>query len=146
MSFLTRTPITEGLLPGVSPQTIKKLAGAGITTLEALAVTPARQVVELTDMGLDTAQKCTKLALDRVTGFRTAYEYLNTQGKLRIPTGSRELDATLGGGIETGIITEFSGGFGGGKTQICYTLAVTIQGEPVKAKAAVIDTENTFVA
>ena len=146
MSFLTRTPLTEDLMPGVSPQTIKKLAVVGITTLEALAVTPARQIAELTGMGLETAQKCTKLALDRVTGFRTAYEYLSaTRGRPRIPTGSAELDSILGGGIETGIITELSGSFGSGKTQICYTLAVTVQGEPMKAKAAVIDTENTFV-
>lgn len=147
MSFLTRTPLTKELLPGVSQDTIKKLAGAGITTLEALAVTPARRVVELTDMGLDTATKCTKLALDRVTGFRSAYEYMNaTQGRSRISTGSGELDAALGGGVETGIITELSGSFGSGKTQICYTLAVTVQGEPMKAKAAIIDTENTFTA
>lgn len=134
-------------MQGVSSETIKKLAGVGITTLEALAVTPARQLVELTDMGLDTAKKCTKLALDRVSGFRSAYEYLGiNQGKPRISTGSKELDAILGGGIETGAITELSGSFGGGKTQLCYTLAVNVQAEPLKAKAAVIDTENTFIA
>lgn len=147
MSFTTRTPLTDELLSGVSSQTIKKLAGVGITTLEALAVTPARQIAELTGMGLDTAKKCTKLALDMVSGFKSAYEYLGAfQGKPRISTGSRDLDNILGGGVETGSILELSGGFGSGKTQICYTLSVLVQAEPLNAKAAVIDTENTFIA
>lgn len=96
-------------------------------------------------MGQDTAEKCTKLALNMVGGFKTASEHWNTiKDKPMISTGCKELDATLGGGIETGVITELSSGFGCGKTQLCYTLSVMVQGEPFKAKAAVIDTENTF--
>jgi RecA/RadA recombinase len=41
--------------------------------------------------------------------------------------GSTELDNVLGGGIETGSLTEIFGEFRTGKTQICHTLCVTCQ-------------------
>lgn len=37
------------------------------------------------------------------------------------------MDALLGGGIETGSITEFFGEFRSGKTQLMHTLCVTSQ-------------------
>lgn len=46
---------------------------------------------------------------------------------IHITTGSKELDKVLGGGIETGSITELFGEFRTGKTQLCHTLAVTCQ-------------------
>lgn len=46
---------------------------------------------------------------------------------IQLTTGSKELDRLLGGGIETGSITEIFGEFRTGKTQICHTLAVTCQ-------------------
>lgn len=42
-------------------------------------------------------------------------------------TGAKQLDALLGGGIETGSITEFFGEFRSGKTQLMHTLCVTSQ-------------------
>lgn len=54
----------------------------------------------------------------------------------------------MGGGIETGSITEIFGEFRTGKTQLCHTLAITCQlplshggGE---GKCLYIDTEGTF--
>jgi len=46
---------------------------------------------------------------------------------IQLTTGSKELDRLLGGGIETGSITEIFGEFRTGKTQLCHTLAVTCQ-------------------
>lgn len=46
---------------------------------------------------------------------------------IRITTGATALDAILGGGIETGSITELFGEFRTGKTQIAHTLCVTCQ-------------------
>lgn len=42
-------------------------------------------------------------------------------------TGAKQIDALLGGGIETGSITEFFGEFRSGKTQLMHTLCVTSQ-------------------
>merc|ERR1712217_1020511 len=63
-------------------------------------------------------------------------------------TGSSMLDGLLGGGIETGSITEIFGEFRCGKTQLCHTLCVACQ-LPIdqgggESKALYIDTEGTF--
>jgi len=61
-------------------------------------------------------------------GFTTATEFHQRRsGLLQITTGSGELDKLLGGGIETGAITELFGEFRTGKSQICHMLAVTCQ-------------------
>jgi DNA repair protein RAD51 len=58
------------------------------------------------------------------------------------------LDKLLGGGMETGSITEMFGEFRTGKTQICHTLCVTSQLPKQDGggggKALYIDTEGTF--
>jgi DNA repair protein RadA len=67
----------------------------------------------------------------------------------RISTGSKNLDYLLGGGIETGAVTEFFGEPGTGKTQICLTLSVmvsqTVSKGGLDARALYIDTENKFI-
>ena len=61
-------------------------------------------------------------------GFTTATEFHQKRAELiLLTTGSKELDKLLGGGIETGSITEIFGEFRTGKTQLCHTLAVTCQ-------------------
>jgi len=150
MSFTTQTPLEKGTLDRVTEPTIKKLRDAGITTVEALVVTPPRQIVDITGIGIETAERAIKKARELVDpGFMTAKElHEKIRPAPRCTTGSKELDRILGGGIETGVITELIGGFGSGKTQICMTLAVTAQ-QPTErgglgGRIAVIDTENTF--
>lgn len=82
-------------------------------------------------------------------GFSTANEYAKQREEMiKITTGSQELDNLLGGGLESGNLTEVFGEFRTGKTQLCHTLAVTSQlpqdmggGE---GKVLYIDTEGTF--
>ena len=82
-------------------------------------------------------------------GFTTATEFHIRRSELIcITTGSSQLNALLGGGIETGSITEIFGEFRTGKSQICHTLAVTCQ-LPIEmgggeGKCLYIDTEGTF--
>lgn len=58
------------------------------------------------------------------------------------------MDQLLGGGVETGSITEMFGEFRTGKTQLCHTLAVTCQLPIAKGggegMAMYVDTEGTF--
>lgn len=83
------------------------------------------------------------------TGFTTANQVMQQRGEIiKITTGCTALDAILGGGLETGSITEIYGEYRCGKTQICHTLCVTCQ-LPVdmgggEGKALYIDTEGTF--
>lgn len=62
---------------------------------------------------------------------------------MRLPTGCNSLDTLLGKGIESGIITEFFGEGGSGKTNICLQLAKNVA---LKDKKTIfIDTEGVSV-
>ena len=82
-------------------------------------------------------------------GFSSATDFDKLRKEiLYITTGSSELDKLLGGGIETGSLTELIGEFRTGKTQLCHTLAVTCQlpfeNGGGQGKCLWIDTEGTF--
>jgi DNA repair protein RadA len=75
--------------------------------------------------------------------FIAAGELRNQKGE-RLSTGSKNMDnlfGDIGGGIETGAITQFYGPPGSGKTQLCYTICAMLRSE---YKAVYIDTESTF--
>jgi DNA repair protein RadA len=143
--------LEPGILKGVASTTVNKLLKSGFTTIEAIAHTPAREVADLSGMGSDTALKVCRLARMHVDpGFIPALEVLDMrQNMIRCTTNSKELDRILGGGVETGAITELIGEYGSGKTQICFAISVTSQ-LPVEeggfdGNVCVIDTEGTFM-
>lgn len=59
---------------------------------------------------------------------------------MRVPLGVPSLDALLGGGVESGALTEFFGEAGTGKTNLCLQLAVNVARE--NKKVLYIDTEG----
>ncbi len=62
---------------------------------------------------------------------------------MKLSTGCSSLDSLLGGGIESGIITEFYGKGGSGKTNICLQLA---KNTALKGKKSIyIDTEGVSI-
>jgi DNA repair protein RadA len=135
---------------GIGPATAEKLRAAGITTVEALAITPVRTLVEIADISEDKAAEITQNARNLLSiRFTTAKEVLSRRSNIGyITTGSKALDSLLGKGIETQAITEVIGEFGSGKTQLCHQLSVTVQ-LPIEkgglsGKALYIDTEGTF--
>ena len=143
--------LEPGTFKGVTSATITKLIKAGYTTVESVAYAPAKEISKSSGMGSETALKVCKLARMQVDpGFIPATEVMEMRMAMkRCNTGSKELDRILGGGVETGSITELIGEFGSGKTQICFTLSVLAQ-LPVEeggygANVCVIDTEGTFM-
>ncbi|KAG8219756.1 Rad51-domain-containing protein [Butyriboletus roseoflavus] len=134
---------------GIHANDIKKLADAGLHTVEAVAFTPKKNLMAIkapsgpVNHNTRLAQKIVPL------GFQSATEVHARRSELvHITTGSKQLDALLGGGIETGAITELFGEFRTGKSQLCHTLSVTCQ-LPVsmgggEGKCLYIDTEGTF--
>ncbi|MEM2192462.1 MAG: DNA repair and recombination protein RadA, partial [Candidatus Hadarchaeales archaeon] len=74
--------------------------------------------------------------------------YERRKGLARISTGSSALDKILGGGIETGGVTEVFGEFGSGKSQLAHQLSVNVQlpreQGGLDGRVIYIDTENTF--
>lgn len=61
---------------------------------------------------------------------------------MHISTGSKALDALLGGGVRTGMLTDVYGPAGSGKSQLCFALCAgcALAGR----KALFIDTAGTF--
>ncbi|KII75020.1 DNA repair protein RAD51 1 [Thelohanellus kitauei] len=135
---------------GISAVDIKKLEEAGFNTVEAVAFTPKKVLLNIKGISEAKADKIQAEAIKLVPmGFSTATEYhLKRSELIQITTGSKELDKLLNGGIETGSITEIFGEFRTGKTQLCHQLCVTCQlpidNGGAEGKAIYIDTEGTF--
>ncbi|KAI0932092.1 RecA recombinase Rhp51 [Taiwanofungus camphoratus] len=135
---------------GINAQDVKKLAETGLHTVEAVAYTPKKTLMQIKGISEQKADKILAEAHKIIPlGFQSATEVHARRSELvHITTGSKNLDALLGGGVETGAITELFGEFRTGKSQICHTLAVTCQ-LPIdmgggEGKCLYIDTEGTF--
>jgi DNA repair protein RadA len=136
-------------LRGIGPATAEKLKKMGYTTIESLATASVQELTQImgeksANLIISEARKC----LISVPFIR-ADEYLKIRSLVeKLTTGSRALDALLGGGLETQSITEIYGEFGTGKSQICHELCVRVQlpreQGGLGGGALYIDTENTF--
>ena len=120
-------------------------------TVIALAACPPEEVARRCEISQKTAERAVNQARKQI-GMAdpvTADELLEERiTKPRITTSSQQLDEILGGGIAVGAITEFSGAFATGKTQLAFQLCINVQ-RPIEeggleGKALFIDTENTF--
>ncbi len=138
-------------LPGIGSTTAEKLREAGFTDLMELAVASPGDVAEAAEIGTAIAQKIIGEARRKadVGQFESGTTLLERRKKLgRVTAGAKSLDELLGGGVETQAITEFSGEFGSGKTQLGHQIAVNVQ-LPVDqgglaGEVVYIDTESTF--
>jgi DNA repair protein RAD51 len=135
---------------GITMNDIKKLKAEGYHTIESIAYTPKKTLLLVKGISEAKADKISQEASKVVPlGFTTASEFHSRRSELIcLTTGSKQLDTLLGGGIETGSITEVFGEFRTGKSQLCHTLAVTCQ-LPIdmgggEGKCLYIDTEGTF--
>ncbi len=133
---------------GINSRQIKLLQESGISTAEALAMSPANVVAGIDGLGDKTAKKLIWNARNALgmTEFISA-EKINDNVEY-ITTGSSGLNKILGGGFQTGKLTEVYGPFKSGKTNLAHTISGTVQ-LPIKdggldGNVAYIDTENTF--
>jgi DNA repair protein RadA len=133
-------------LPGVGAATAEKLQAAGFDSMLAIAVASPGELVETGGLTEVTARKVIQAARQALEmGFESGIDLLaKRQNIVKIQTASKALNDLLGGGFETGAITECFGEFGSGKTQIGHTLAVLSQKQEEDVYAVYIDTENTF--
>ncbi len=133
-------------LPGVGAATAEKLATVGYNNLMSIAVATPGELIEATGASEASAKKMIIAARSNLDmGFESGADVLEKRNNItRISTGSNVFNTLMGGGFETGAITECFGEFGSGKTQIGHLLAVNCQKEDPSAVAVYIDTENTF--
>jgi len=137
---------------GIAKTDITKLKQGGFHTIEAISHATLRKLTDVKGISDQKAQKLKDVIKQNqlvCSGFTTATHRLEAyKDVIFISTGSSDLDMLLGGGIETGSVTEIFGEFRTGKTQICHTLCVTAQ-RPLdqggaEGRVIYIDTEGTF--
>ena len=137
-------------IEGVGPATLKKLREAGIVSVRALALISKAKLMEDAGVGEKTASKLIKVAQDiENMGFKSADLVWEKRKEMKkLTTGSSNLDDLLGGGIETGALTELYGEYRTGKTQLAHQLCVNVQlpyeEGGLNGSALYIDTEGTF--
>jgi len=133
---------------GIAARQIKLLQENGISTAEALAMSPHPTVASIDGLGEKTAKKLIWNARNALgmTEFTPAVKI--DDNVEYFTTGSAELDRILGGGFQTGKLTEVYGPFKSGKTALAHTISVTVQLPEKKGgidgAVAYVDTENTF--
>ncbi len=123
-------------LKGIGTDSADKIIDFGIATIQELAQTPS---IILRSLGLKNVDKLLFDAREycKLNKLHTANEIIP---KWKLPTGVKLLDAAIGGGIESQVITECFGPFASGKTQTAQTLA--IKALELGGEAIYIDTEN----
>ena len=137
-------------LPGVGDATAEKLIESGYDSLMAIAVATPSELVELVGMGDAVAKKLINIARNKVDmGFESGEDLLKRREQIiKITTGVKAFNDLMGGGFETGCITECFGEFGASKSQIAHAMAINVQLPRDKGgaegMAVFIDGEGTF--
>ncbi|MBK5112000.1 MAG: DNA repair and recombination protein RadA [Candidatus Heimdallarchaeota archaeon] len=137
-------------LESVTSELFDKLEAAGFSTIESISWLTPEELAEKIEIDSVTAKTIIAEAVANVEQKPiSAADLLKKEEKrLKITTGSKELDTLLGGGIYTGEITEISGEFATGKTQLCFQLSINVQLPPEEGGLGggvyYIDTEGTF--
>ena len=133
-------------LPGVGAATAEKLESAGYHDMMSVAVATIGQLCETAGVSESVARKMINAARGSMKmGFETGADVMRRREQVsKLSTGSDFFNALMGGGFETGAVTECFGEFGSGKTQIGHLLAVNTLKTYPSASVIYIDTENTF--
>ena len=131
---------------------IKKLQEYGLNTIGQVLQVSMRELVSikgLTEAKIDKIRESARKLDSRGSAFKTGVEVKEKRKQvLHITTGSTALDKILGGGLETGSISEAFGEFRTGKTQLAHTLCCTSQLSYEmgggQGKVIYLDTEGNF--
>ena len=107
---------------GINKNDINKLKQGGFHTIESISHSTLRKLTDVKGISDQKAQKLKDIIKQNqlvCSGFTTATHRLEAyKDVIFISTGSSDLDMLLGGGIETGSVTEIFGEFRTGKTQV----------------------------
>ncbi|MEM0184227.1 MAG: helix-hairpin-helix domain-containing protein [Thermoproteus sp.] len=132
-------------LEGVGPQTAKKLAEAGITSVRQLL---EFTVEELASLGIEPERAAKILeSAAKAVGVNTVVKAKDLKSKQykTFKTFVAEFDEkTPWGGIREAFIYEFAGEFGAGKSMLAHQISVAALAQGFTPNVVYVDTENTF--
>jgi DNA repair protein RadA len=132
-------------ISGIGPTTRTRLEEAGYGSKESIALATKAQLTEISGIAEKTAALLIREARARFDlGLKKGTEYEEAaKTRIKLTSGSKAFDKLLGGGFETGSITELAGENGCGKTQIAHQLAINCI-KFLDQDVVWIDTEGTF--
>lgn len=132
-------------IAGIGPTTRKRLEEAGYGSKEAIALATRSQLTGISGIAEKTASLLIREARARFDlGLKKGTDYEESaKTRVMLSSGSKAFNELLGGGFETGSITEIAGENGCGKTQIAHQLAVNCV-KYLDQDVIWIDTEGTF--
>ncbi|MDH5646086.1 MAG: DNA repair and recombination protein RadA, partial [Candidatus Heimdallarchaeota archaeon] len=139
-------------LEKLDPETTKALVKAGYKSMKSIAIAIPADIIGDTGLSESVVEEIIAKSISNVSfPPLSAAELLKIeQNKGKLTTGSNSLDDLLAGGPWTGEITEISGVFSTGKSQLCFQLAVTAQLDRgsggLEGKVFFVDSEGTFSA
>lgn len=130
---------------GIGPTTRKRLEDAGYGSKESIALATRSQLTDISGIAEKTASLLIREARARFDlGLKKGTEYEEAaKTRVKLTSGSKAFDELLGGGFETGAITEIAGENSCGKTQIAHQLAINCV-KYLDLDVIWIDTEGTF--
>ena len=102
------------------PEDLAGAAGTNLQTANSIRIA----AISLLAKGLLSRERTNRLFITTADKIKITEISNAVRG---IPTGSTNIDSLFGGtGIETGVITQFYGESGSGKTQLCHTLSAQV--------------------
>uniref|UniRef100_A0A914PBP9 RecA family profile 1 domain-containing protein n=1 Tax=Panagrolaimus davidi TaxID=227884 RepID=A0A914PBP9_9BILA len=130
------TKISILLEHGFEETDLKKLKKAGFCTIEAIAYATRKELIKIKSHEIVCME------------FKRATQIYKQRAAIKfITTGSKKLDGLLGGGIETGSLTEIFSEHRVLTSTFCENLAINCQQPTINgghAKCVFIDTHGTF--
>jgi DNA repair protein RadA len=133
-------------LPGIGAATAEKLTAVGFGTIMAIAVATPGEIVTAAGISEAGSRKIITAARNNLNmGFESGTAVLEKRKRVsKLSTGHAGFNEMMGGGFETGAITEVFAEFGAGKTQLGHMLTVNTVADDDEAYTFYVDTENTF--
>ncbi len=132
-------------ISGIGPTTRKRLEEAGFGSKESIALATKSQLTDISGIAEKTAALLIREARARFDlGLKKGTDYeAAAETRIKLTTGSKAFNELLGGGFESGSITELAGENGCGKTQIAHQAAVNCV-KYMDQDVIWIDSEGTF--
>jgi DNA repair protein RadA len=132
-------------ISGIGPTTRKRLEEAGFGSKESIALATKSQLTDISGIAEKTAALLIREARARFDlGLKKGTDYeAAAETRIKLSSSSKAFNELLGGGFETGSITELAGENGCGKTQIAHQLAVNCV-KYMDQDVIWIDSEGTF--
>ncbi|CAN9501073.1 unnamed protein product [Ophioblennius macclurei] len=135
--------LREGMCPGLEEDLLAEMRSAGVTTVEDLVSSDIEELARKCSASYKALFAIRRVLLAQHAAFPVSgadlYQELLSSTAI-LSTGIPSLDKLLDSGLHTGEITELCGGPGSGKSQVCFSVSVSVS---LHLKQSVVYVDST---